>query len=206
MILIMKKTLTICVAILAMTGCKWDPLEYEKTQGKTGQLQWMLSKKGTLTISGKGVMPDYKITLLHVYGETPWWFHNKNIKMIEIGDGVTSIGDNAFHNCRNIVNATIPDGITEIGRDAFASCRSLEKITIPASVTTIGHCAFGGCSALKAVTIMATVPPTIEIGDFLVNFDAEDDTLYVPAGCAEAYEADETWRAAFTRIVEQDTQ
>ncbi len=202
----MKKILVICVAIIAMTACKWNPLEHEKTSGKTGRLLWMLDKNGTLTISGKGAMPDYETSLLHVYGDTPWWFHKKNVKTVKIGDGVTTIGDNAFHNCRDLANVTIPDGITEIGRDAFASCWSLEEITIPANVTRIGHCAFGGCSDLKTVIIMATVPPTIKTEDFLVNFGAEDDTLYVPAGCVEAYKADEAWRAAFTNIVEQGTQ
>ena len=47
----------------------------------------------------------------------------------------------------------IPESVTSIGYDAFYECRSLTAITIPESVTSIGEWAFGGCSSLTAINI-----------------------------------------------------
>lgn len=38
---------------------------------------------------------------------------------------MTSIGQYAFSNCRNLTSITIPKGVTSIGDDAFSGCRNL---------------------------------------------------------------------------------
>ena len=45
----------------------------------------------------------------------------------------------------------IPDGVTSIGSDAFSNCKNLTSITIPSSVTSIGNYAFYYCSILYVV-------------------------------------------------------
>ena len=40
---------------------------------------------------------------------------------------VTSIGDDAFWNCRGLTSVTIPSSVTSIGDDAFSGCSSLKK-------------------------------------------------------------------------------
>ena len=59
-----------------------------------------------------------------------------------IPDGVTSIGNYAFHDCSNLTRVTIPDSVTYIGSYAFLNCNNLTSITIPDSVTSIGDRAF----------------------------------------------------------------
>ena len=75
----------------------------------------------------------------------------------------------------------------------------LTSITIPKSVTTIRIAAFEHCENLTGVTIMARIPPAI---DRVNNFMVDNDTLYVPAGCADAYR-NSTWGELFTTITEQ---
>jgi hypothetical protein len=77
----------------------------------------------------------------------------KSLTSITIPDSVTSIGDNAFYECTSLTSVTIPNSVTEIGDRAFCSCTSLTSITIPDSVTTIGGYAFWGCDSLTSVII-----------------------------------------------------
>ena len=66
---------------------------------------------------------------------------------------VTSIGDEAFHNCTSLTRVTIPDSVKSIGYNAFWHCTSLTRVTIPDSIIRIDEGAFAGCSSLTSVTI-----------------------------------------------------
>ena len=70
---------------------------------------------------------------------------------VVIPNGVTSIGDFAFHYCSSLTSVAIPDGVTAIGDKAFKECKSLTSITIPDSVTFIGKNAFEDCESLKSI-------------------------------------------------------
>ena len=83
--------------------------------------------------------------------------YNNAIKKIEIGDGVTSIGDCAFYYCHSLSSITIPETVTSIGNNAFQNCYSLSSITIPETVTSIGANTFAYCYSLSSITIPETV-------------------------------------------------
>ena len=126
----------------------------------SGYLAWTLDDEGTLTISGTTGMGDYESY------DPPWSTHKGKIVKVIIEDGVTSIGDWAFYNCKSLTSVTIPNSVTRIGSYAFGGCSKLPSITIPDSVTSIGNeCAFGGCSSLTSVTIGNSVT-SIELGMF----------------------------------------
>lgn len=66
---------------------------------------------------------------------------------------VTSIGDCAFANCKNLTSVSIPNTVTSIGADAFWKCTGLTSINIPSSVKEIGLNAFEDCSNLSSVVV-----------------------------------------------------
>ena len=80
-----------------------------------------------------------------------------SLASITIPDSVTSIGSNVFSGCYSLASVTIQDGVTSIGSNAFSSCYSLASVTIPDSVTSIGDYAFSGCYSLESVIIPDSV-------------------------------------------------
>ena len=89
------------------------------------------------------------------YDESPFYY--SKFTSLVIGEGVTSIGDDAFYYCRSLQSVTIPSSVTSIGSSAFSSCDNLQSVTIPSSVTSIGAYAFYGCRSLQSVTIPSSV-------------------------------------------------
>ena len=69
------------------------------------------------------------------------------------GYPVTSIGNDAFWNCRSLTSIEMPEGITSIGVAAFYGCSSLTSIEIPEGVTSIGPEAFYHCRSLKSIIV-----------------------------------------------------
>ena len=135
-------------------------------------ITWTLDKDGLFSVNGVGDMRDYASA-----DSLPWYAYRNEIKTVEIHDGVTSVGNNAFRTCVNVTSVTLPASLTSIGDVAFYECSALETISIPAAVTNIGANAFGYC-ALKEVSIPANVE-TIGDGAFFkcaaltaINVDA----------------------------------
>lgn len=90
----------------------------------------------------------------------------RNLKSIEIPDGVTSIGVSAFNWCGSLKSIKIPDSVTSIGNSVFSGCTSLKSIEIPNSVTSIGDSAFSGCIGLTSIIIPNSVT---SMGDEVFN-------------------------------------
>lgn len=87
------------------------------------------------------------------------------------GHTVTSIGNYAFANCKNLIAVTIPDTISKIGISAFSGCSNLRVIDIPDSVTSIGKDAFSACKKLQGITVAADNTAYSSVDGNLYNKD-----------------------------------
>lgn len=115
--------------------------------GSTGDLSWSLIN-GTLTISGKGRMPDYSDSVM-----PPWAEISDAINRIVVSEGVTSIGSLAFYNCSEAKFAFLPSTVTSIGDRAFKFCRSLSYLSLPSGLLSIGEAAFESCENINGIIL-----------------------------------------------------
>ena len=138
------------VLLMALTLLPLGALADENS--KCGEsLTWELTA-GILTIKGTGDMYDYSSA-----DPAPWSAKNNDISEITVCDGVTSIGNNAFHSCNaESINLQITSLIS-IGQNAFSRCTMLTSIFIPESVQSIGSEAFSLCEGLSMVELPTTL-------------------------------------------------
>ena len=101
----------------------------------------------------------------------------RSVKSVIIPEGVTTISENAFRLCENLVSIDIPDSVTTIGDFAFIHCHSLTSIVIPNSVTNIGDAAFSGCSDLTSIVIPNSVT---YIGDRAFSGCSDLTSIVIP--------------------------
>ena len=153
-----KKLLSLVLCILFLFGvipAAKGNAETVVDSGDCGDsLTWTLYSDGKLVIEGTGEMGDYWSD------SCPWgspYDQRSRVRSVEIRSGVTSIGNYAFYNCRNLTSVTLPQSLRSIRLEAFDGCSGIKTVTIPEGVTSIGQEAFANCSGLKNVVIPSTV-------------------------------------------------
>ena len=109
-------------------------------------------------------------TILHHICSTPPNYKSY-IKHVYIPDGVTSIGNNAFYNCKNLQEVNIPKEVTSIGGSAFYNCSSMTDAVFNYNdeiiettnngrqlySLSISYNAFYGCSSLTNIKLTDNV-------------------------------------------------
>lgn len=89
-------------------------------------------------------------------------FKGKNITEVKMPTNVTSyvlttIGENAFRDCKSLSKLEVPSTLTTIGSGAFAGCGALDYVIIPDRVTKISNKTFANCTSLSEITIFDSV-------------------------------------------------
>ena len=101
-----------------------------------------------------------------------------------------------------IHNLVIPNGVTTLADQAFYNCKELTSLFISGSVTEIGQDVFYGCSGLTSIKVYWNRPLAGGADSFLEDVK-KNATLYVPKGTAMMYMAAPGW-SEFVNIVEYE--
>ena len=120
-------------------------------------MTWKIDSMNTLTISGTGAVT-----------ETPWLEYPTYICQVIVEEDVTSLPDEAFRGCRQMVSVKLPDSLQSIGTAAFWMCVSLNAVTIPAGVTALGYEVFYKCDRL----------PEFRVAEENTAYTTADGVLY----------------------------
>lgn len=82
-----------------------------------------------------------------------WLIRHQSIESVEIGNGITEIGREAFRETPKLSKVTIGSGVKSIGYCAFRGCSNLQSITMPSSVTELSSYCFAECTSLQSATL-----------------------------------------------------
>ncbi|MBQ0153596.1 MAG: leucine-rich repeat domain-containing protein [Bacteroidales bacterium] len=142
---------------------------------------------GVLVISGTGAMYDY------AQGTAPWMlFFQESISSLVINNGCTTIGNYAFYGLsnKNLKTIDIPNGVEQIGQFAFANCEYIKNVYLGLSLEKISANAFANDERLLYITCFAIEPPLLDESAF-VNYDVY---LSVPCESQNEYKVAKGWK------------
>lgn len=108
-------------------------------------------------------------------------FDNTLFNKSELPATVTTIGFNAFANCKQLKEMVIPEGVTIIPGALFMSCTSLARVVLPSTVTELaGRDTFKDCPLTDIVCHAPTAPTA---GSYIFDNNHYSTTrLIVPEG------------------------
>ena len=109
-------------------------------------------------------------------------FVRSELEYINIPDSVTNIGANAFYDCEKLRRVRLGEGLESIGNEAFRSCGRLKYVEIPSTVRRVGSYAFAD---IKALTLFFKGPPPEGIANFALSKGA---TIVRPNAYAAEWE------------------
>jgi len=109
----------VCNEILKAPEIVYDTIQ----EGKCGtNVYWKLFNNGTLRITGNGSITQY------AQRSVPWYEYRDSIVRVEIDEGVTSISDYCFYDCKTLKSITIGSTVTSMSQIALSGCDNVEKI------------------------------------------------------------------------------
>ncbi|CAK0846764.1 unnamed protein product [Prorocentrum cordatum] len=89
------------------------------------------------------------------------WADCKSLRILDIGNGVLSVGKQAFKNCSRLEAVSLGGQVLTIGAEAFRDCSSLTSVVLGSKLDYLGMDVFSGCHALTAATVPSPLPRRI---------------------------------------------
>ena len=125
-----------------------DSLIYKNIKGQCGpQTYFQLEKDGTLRITGTGEIDIEQFDDLQKAE-----ISDKVLKVV-MDNEITNIPDGMFKNYKNIKEVELSNGLEIIGKNAFANCESLKEIVLLKHISKVSDYAFFNCTGLESVYI-----------------------------------------------------
>ena len=92
-------------------------------------------------------------------------FKGTDIRKVEFGENLTSIGTEAFYQCESLaeINFAEQSVLDTIGDVAFGGCKAVKEVVLPDTVRVLGAYAFVGCYSLESVYVSASLE---EMGNY----------------------------------------
>ena len=167
----MKKTIAILLVLLLLL-----PVLSVQAFAADAPMSWSLMDGGVLVIAGEGEMRDLSQSV------APWRDYEKEVVELQVEDGVTGIGNQAFQRMRYLTTVSLPESVERIGNGAFYYDIALEKIQLPSGLKMLNTSVFDHCSALKSIVLPEGLE---EIGAAAFNCCSGMEYLYIPASVKE---------------------
>ncbi len=167
--------------------------------GACGNNLYWNYRAGKLTITGSGTMYNYS------FNEVPWILYRDSIQQVELCEGLTHVGNNAFASCPKLTTLVIPNSVTTIGESTFENCNYLKIVTLGKSLTEIGCNAFKGDYRIEEITSYAEVTPNVCTTTF-DGLSKQYIYLYVPENSIRSYQVDPNWNGFDIRSKVAETQ
>ena len=116
---------------------------------------------------------------------------NNSLKSVIVPEGITTLSENAFSNCDNLVEVRLPESLLTIGDYAFQHSAKLAKVNIPSQIKEIPGWCFNG-TAISQIEIPEGVTyigdGAFEACTQITSIDIPDSVTYIRdgafSGCA----------------------
>ncbi len=119
------------------TTVKWGDGTSNTVSGNISQLSHTYSSTGTFIIR-----IDDTISSIAVASNASTQNWRSLLKKVYLSKSITTIPNNAFSGCSNLVFVSIPDTIKTISSGAFFQCSNLTSVELPKTITSIGNSSF----------------------------------------------------------------
>ena len=148
--IVLASTMVVSGNAVVPNICAYAEEENANVQSGTygTNITWTLENE-TLTISGTG-------KLTKIDGIDFPWAESDDIKILNVSNGITDIGDKAFYNMSNLQEVNLPNGLKNIGDWTFTNS-DIRRLRIPDSVESIGENAFSCNNNCKKIVLSSNL-------------------------------------------------
>ncbi|MDE7407839.1 MAG: leucine-rich repeat domain-containing protein, partial [Muribaculaceae bacterium] len=116
-------------------------------------------------------------------------FAASELRTVDLGNGINTIDDMSFANCKNLYEVSFGNSLKKIGTESFKGCTALNEAILPESLEEIGLWAFQDCSNMTSLLI----PKSVQYfggGAFsccgrLQTVEIENGVPFIPSYCFE---------------------
>lgn len=80
-------------------------------------------------------------------------FYGTKVKVVTIGEGITTLKDEAFFYSIGLESVTLPSTLSNVGQGVFRDCLNLKSVVFSGENSIVGEFMFYGCSSLENLNL-----------------------------------------------------